>query len=222
MKLKELVGKLKEILKFLLGCIVRYWKRGTKQKVILIFVSIFLFSFVQATKNMIYLNNRKEERSTSTYTTKIETQQEQNKEEVQEIEVESQEEILEEKQNEIINSVDSNITEQELKNLTKQTLENSVGIYGEIKVYDEDNITMFSIPIPLSLGIDILDVENGTGTSTQIENYNKLKELCTEMSIALYESGQTKKLNFSLAVQNPADMEKIMFLYFNGEEINLK
>ena len=95
-------------------------------------------------------------------------------------------------------------------------LEKSFGKNGEILVYEDENIVLFSIPSPEGIVEGIFAINSGVANDELIESYEYMKESLMGLSESLYDLGQTCGMNFALGLQNNKNTDNLLLTILNG------
>lgn len=127
------------------------------------------------------------------------------------------EEAVEAIEEEVVESKDVEVLSYEsVKSQAIAMLEKSFGKNGEIRVYEEDNIVLFSVPSPEGIAEGIFAINSGVANDELIESYEYMKESFMGLSETLYDLGQTCGMNFALGLQNNRNPDNLLLTILNG------
>lgn len=206
-----MISSVKEIIKLLLSKVIRYWKKGFTQKLVLLFISYCLIMITGATvyivKEKIHQNNYKNEYYDSSYVGENITE----------------EEYRQSLQND---DNDDNLNDTSLFNYTSQKeqeeiqeiitiLENRFSKYGNVKIYTENNITIFSIPTPDGFSVSHYTVNNNTASEDILNSYEFVKQTFSNLSKIIYQKGLKYDKHYCLGLQNDLNEDKLL-LFADG------
>ena len=134
------------------------------------------------------------------------------------------EEVSSENQEVEVEEVESNDVEllsyESVKSQAITILEEKFGKNGEVLVYEESDVILFSIPSPDGIVEGIFAINSGVANDELIESYEYMKESLMGLSERLFELGQTCGMNFALGLQNNKNPDNLLLTILNGVVIN--
>lgn len=95
-------------------------------------------------------------------------------------------------------------------------LEKGFGNDGEILVYEENEIILFSLPSINGIAELILAINSGVADDESTKSYERMKESYIGLSESLYDLGQTCGKKFALGLQDDRNPDKSLLTILNG------
>lgn len=112
---------------------------------------------------------------------------------------------------------DQELSYESAKLLVLTALEKSFGKNGTVQTYEQDDITMFSIPAPQGTAMGVSLLGTTLETDDLRDSYESMKKTFLELSKVAYEAGRRCNKQFAISIQNDQNPDNVILTIINGE-----